>query len=337
MTSMRAFGVVSSLVLVLAASGMAWAGSTKSKPKPKPKTAEAAEPAAAETDEAPPPDDGLRPEIGPKKIELGDDLVLDLPENFGYFDRVMGKKLMEKMGNETGDELRGLVFKKDSNWLIEIEYVGDGYVKDDDAADLKPDEILKSIQEGTEEANEFRKKQGFPAVHVDGWTEQPRYERAAHHLIWGIRGKHDDGSKASVNFYTRVLGRRGFVALNLMDDPETIEASKPDGLVVLRATTFKQGARYQDFTPGKDKVAEYGLAALVAGGAGVAALKLAKVGLLAKFGGKLIALLIAGKKLVVVFFVAVAGGVKALFGRRKQQPVAEGPPPSPPAAGPPAP
>lgn len=40
---------------------------------------------------------------------------------------------------------------------------------------------------------------------------------------------------------------------------------------------------YADFVPGKDKVAEYGLAAIIAGGAGTVAVKAAKVGLFVKF------------------------------------------------------
>jgi uncharacterized membrane-anchored protein len=307
----------------------------------------AAEPSAAEpSDEAKVDADRPHPDFGPKKIDLGDDLVLDLPEGMGYFNRADGKRLMEKMGNRTDESLRGLVFKRDASWLIALKYVGDGYVKDDDAADLKPDEILDSIKEGTEQGNEFRKEKGMPAIHVDGWTEPPHYDRALHHLIWGIRGKHDDGVISSINFYTRVLGRRGFVALNLMDAPETMEASKVDGLVVLRATTFKPGARYEDFDKSHDKVAEYGLAALVLGGAGVTALKLAKVGLLAKFGGKLIAILIAAKKLVVVFFVGIGAWLKKVFGGRRANENLAAPPPTavpfqppptmpPPPAGPP--
>jgi uncharacterized membrane-anchored protein len=292
--------------------------------------------ASAPVDPAPAPApsaDEPRPVSGPAKIELGDDLVLDLPADMGYFERVAGKKLMEKMGNQVDDSFRGLVFPRDAGWLIELEYVGDGYVKDDDAADFKSDEILKSIQESTEGANDFRKRQGFPALHVEGWTEPPRYERAQHHLIWGIRGKHDDGTSASINFYTRVLGRKGYVALNLMDDPETIEKSKVQGLAILRATTFKPGARYEDFDKKKDKVAEYGLAGLVLGGAGVAVLKLAKVGLIAKFGGKLLILLLAAKKAVVLFFVGAGAWFKRLFARRKRG--APEAPDAPPPAEPP--
>jgi uncharacterized membrane-anchored protein len=331
---MRNRWLVASLVTLLGTSVSAWASTNQPDKKAAVEKVEAAAPVGEEAEPEIPAAD--RPQVGPKKIDLGDDLVLDLPELYGYFDRVQGKKLMEKMGNQVDGSFRGLVFKKDAGWLIEIEYVGDGYVKDDDAADLKPDEILESIKEGTEEANEYRKEKGFPGIHVEGWTEAPHYDRQAHHLVWGIKGKLDDGKPASINFYTRVLGRRGYVAINLMDDPATIEASKADGLTVLRATTFKEGARYQDFDSKSDKVAEYGLAALVATGAGVTALKLAKVGILAKFSGKLLALILAGKKLLVLLIVGIGAAIKRFFGG-KQEAAAAAPPSEPPAAGPPSP
>jgi uncharacterized membrane-anchored protein len=319
-------GRVVAVVAVLLAFGARASAAERKRAEAKPAPAEATAD-EAQDDEKPDPDKP-KPEIGPKQIDLGDDLVLDLPADMGYFNRADAKKLMEKMGNPPDDSLRGLVFKRDADWLISIEYTGEGYVKDDDAAELKPDEILSSIKEGTEEANKYRKEKGVPPIHADSWSEPPRYDRALHHLVWGIRGKDDDGTISTINFYTRALGRRGYVALNLMDDPKTIEASKVDGLAVLRATTFKPGSRYEDFDKSKDKVAEYGLAALVLGGAGAAALKLG-------LGGKLLALIIAGKKVIVLFFVAIGAWFKKLFGHRRRQPEppAAGPPPTDPPAG----
>jgi uncharacterized membrane-anchored protein len=121
--------------------------------------------------------------------------------------------------------------------------------------------------------------------------------------------------------------------LNLIDDAATLETSKPQATALLSATTFKPGARYEDFdAKSGDKVAEYGLAALVAGGAGFAALKLVKIGLLAKFGGKLLALIIAGKKAIVLLLVAAGAFIKKLLGiRKKDEPTA---PPAPPPAAP---
>jgi uncharacterized membrane-anchored protein len=49
---------------------------------------------------------GPHPEIGPKKIDLGDDLVVDLPEGMAYVNRAEGKTLMEKLGNRTDDSFR---------------------------------------------------------------------------------------------------------------------------------------------------------------------------------------------------------------------------------------
>jgi hypothetical protein len=77
-------------------------------------------------------------------------------------------------------------------------------------------------------------------------------------------------------------------------------------------------------------VAEYGLTALVLGGAGLAALKVAKVGLLAKFGAKLLALLIALKKAILLVLAGLAAWLKKVFGSKKVSttPVATVPPPT---------
>ena len=86
---------------------------------------------------------------------------------------------------------------------------------------------------------------------------------------------------------------------------------------LLGATRFKPGARYEDFNEKTDKVAEYGLIGLILGGAGLGAAKLVKVGLLAKFGKTILALLIAGKKAVVVALAGAAAFLKRLFGGKK--------------------
>jgi uncharacterized membrane-anchored protein len=68
---------------------------------------------------------------------------------------------------------------------------------------------------------------------------------------------------------------------------------------------FKEGSRYADFDPKVDKVAAYGIAALVAGG------------IAAKFGlFKLLWIgLLAAKKFVIIGAIAVAAFVKKLFNR----------------------
>jgi uncharacterized membrane-anchored protein len=77
---------------------------------------------------------------------------------------------------------------------------------------------------------------------------------------------------------------------------------------------YVAGSRYAEWRQG-DKVAKYGLTALIAGGAGAAAMKLGLFGKLWKFA---LGIVLALKKLLIV---AVAGAVafaKKLFGKRKE-------------------
>jgi uncharacterized membrane-anchored protein len=79
---------------------------------------------------------------------------------------------------------------------------------------------------------------------------------------------------------------------------------------VLAFTEFNQGHRYADFNSSSDKVAAYGLAALVAGGVA------AKMGLFAKLG----VLLLSLKKFLVLLLAGAAALIGKLFkGRRGEQ------------------
>jgi uncharacterized membrane-anchored protein len=321
----RVFGVlvwsIAGLGLV-AASGGAWASQKHKRAKPAADDAKAADKANAPgDDDAPAGHDAgpkYKPIVGPQQVDAGHDVMIDLPAGYLFLDAPQAKQLMESHGTFHNENLLGVIAHPDANWTVTVRFTEDGYVKDDEAEKMDADEILKAIREGTDAANEERVQRGFKAMHVIGWSEPPRYQRDVHHLVWGIRGQSDGDTEEVINFNTRVLGRKGFVAINLIDDAHSIEASKPAAATLLKATTFKAGSRYEDFNSKTDKVAEYGLAALVVGGTGAVALKLVKVGLLAKFGGKLVALLVAFKKAIVLVFLAMAGFFKRLFGRKKE-------------------
>ncbi|MEI9937602.1 MAG: DUF2167 domain-containing protein [Pseudomonadota bacterium] len=258
------------------------------------------------------------PVRGPNRVTLGHELTLDLPDGFFFLEKKDADEMMRRMGNQDDPSLLGVVLKPEASWLVTLSFDAEGYVKDEEGEKLDADAILKAITEGTDEGNKYRTEHGFKPLHVDGWSESPHYDRKTHHLIWGVRASDADGT--SINFNTRILGRHGYASLNLIDAPEKLAQSKLEAASLLDVTHFDPGARYEDFNEKSDKVAEYGLAALVAGGAGAAALKLAKVGLLAKFGGKILALLIAGKKALVAAFIALGAWLKRLFGKKTPPP-----------------
>ena len=107
-----------------------------------------------------------------------------------------------------------------------------------------------------------------------------------------------------------MLGREGYISLNLVTSESHIAQDKADAGALLAAVDFKGGKRYGDFNSSTDKVAAYGLAALVAG---VAAKKLGLLALagvtIAKFA-KVIAIAVAA------FGAGIVRWLKTRLGRK---------------------
>jgi uncharacterized membrane-anchored protein len=82
-----------------------------------------------------------------------------------------------------------------------------------------------------------------------------------------------------------------------------VEDHKPAARELLAAVSFNDGKRYGDFNSSTDKVAAYGIAALVGG---LAAKKLGLLAVAAAFFAKF-------AKLIVVGVAALGGGVAKFF------------------------
>lgn len=249
---------------------------------------------------------------GPQTVPLGDQAQINVGQPYSFADAAGTRELMEAMGNTVSNDEVGLIMPRaqDQDWFLLFEYQPVGYVKDDDKDAIDKDAILEGIRQGTEEANEVRKRKGMPALHVEGWFEEPHYDAATHNLVWALKARNDDGHEV-VNYNVRLLGRQGYMSITLVDEPAKLAVSRPEVQNVLAGFSYKAGRSYTEFVPG-DKVAEYGLVALVAGGAGAAAVKL---GLFQAF----FKMLAKGGKAVVLLVVAVLAGVKkvlsSMFGR----------------------
>ncbi len=253
-------------------------------------------------------------QMGPAALTLEHEVKLDLPAGYQFLAQPDAGRVMEKLGNLHNENLLGVVISSGENdeYFVTLRYDEEGFIKDDEEID--GEEILEAMREGEEEYNEERKQAGFPPLHLGGWVEPPRYDKGAHHLVWGLIVSSPEGD--SINYNTRVLGRRGYVSVNLVTDREHLAHDKPAAAALLKATSFASGSAYGDFDSSTDKVAEYGLTGLILGGAGLGLAKVAKVGLLAKFGKVILAALIAGKKLIAVAAIAVFALIKKLMGRK---------------------
>ena len=211
---------------------------------------------------------------GPLTAPIGDALAeIDVPEGYVFLGQDGTAKLLELLQNPvTGSELATIApASEEESWLLIFEWDPIGWVDDSEKDDLDADALLASIQAGTREANEERKSRGWSTVEIVGWQEKPHYDDRTRNLTWAIEGV-SDGHRV-LNRMVKLLGRRGVMTVTIVTNPDEIVAASgaTDGL--LGSYRFQQGNTYAEYVPGKDKLASYGLTALVAGGLGVAAVK----------------------------------------------------------------
>jgi uncharacterized membrane-anchored protein len=252
---------------------------------------------------------------GPASVPLKDQATLALPEGYGFIPRTQAAALLTLMGNHVGDNFVGLVVPrdkdkdKDSHWFMAVSYDAAGYVKDDDAKHWDADGLLKSLKENTEAQNAEREKKGIPPIIVTRWIEPPAYEPSTHRLVWSAESKHKAGSDddPGVNYNTYMLGREGYVSMDLVTSESEVDGDKGAAKQLLEAVNFNGGKRYGDFNSSTDKVAAYGLAALVAG---VAAKKLGLLALLAAGAVKFI-------KVILIAIAAAFAAFRKWFRRSK--------------------
>jgi len=240
---------------------------------------------------------------GPTRGALGVEATVSVPAGCLFTGPDGVKTFLEATQNIPGGNERGVVMcqlnEQGNPWFVLFSYDESGYVRDDEGSSLDADAILASVRSGTEAANRERKRRGWGTMAVDGWTTAPFYDKATNNLTWAITA-HDDSGGRTVNHSVRLLGRGGVMHADLVTDPSQLAALVPTFNGMIAGFTYTPGFKYAEWRSG-DKVAAYGLTALVAGGAGVA---LVKSGLLAKFW-----------KLIVIGIAAVAGFIKRLWAR----------------------
>ncbi|MFN8572034.1 MAG: DUF2167 domain-containing protein [Gemmatimonadaceae bacterium] len=255
---------------------------------------------------------------GPLKAHLGSVAEVGVPAGCRFADAKGAKDFMEATHNPTDGREVGVLLCRSassdsSSWWVVFEFEASGIVRDDEKATLDSTAILESITRGTEAGNEERRQRGWEELEILGWFRAPYYDSLTHNLTWSTKLRAKGDPTETVNHSVRILGRRGVMHADLVMAPSEARAAVPEFDKIVASYNYLTGERYSEWKPG-DKVAEYGLTALIAGGAGVAA---AKLGLFGKLWKVILTAVIALKKLLVVIALGVASFFKRLFGRKR--------------------
>lgn len=248
---------------------------------------------------------------GPADIALKAQATLKLPEGFVYIPQPHADRILNAMGNGNDPTRLGIIFPQSgANWFVVARYIDSGYIKDEEARDWKTAEMLDQIKAGTEESNKDRADLGLPAMEIVGWVQEPKYDDKTHRLVWSIasRNKGDsEGDEQGINFNTFVLGREGYISMNLVTGMRTVDHDKIAATTLLENTSFNDGKTYADFNASTDRVAEYGIATLVAG---AAAKKLGLFAAIAAFLAKF-------AKVFILAAVALFAAIRHFFSGKK--------------------
>jgi uncharacterized membrane-anchored protein len=238
---------------------------------------------------------------------------LNVPSQFNFLGAADAEKVLTKLWhNPPSTGIIGMLLPSDKGplsdegWAVTIEYTDDGYISDKDAAKIDYNDILKTMQKATKSNNAKRQKEGYPPIDLVGWAEPPHYDAEAHKLYWARELMIDNDAAHTLNYDIRILGRRGVLVLTAVASMPQLDEIRKGAPQILSMVNFNDGSRYTDFDPKVDKVATYGIAALVAGGIAT------KLGLF-----KLIwVFILAAKKFIIIAIAAIAASIKKLFGKR---------------------
>jgi uncharacterized membrane-anchored protein len=228
---------------------------------------------------------------------LGSRAEITIPQGFRFLGSGDASKIMKFYGNLTDGSELGFIAPDNLAWFALFEFEDVGYVKDDEKDKLDADAILEELKEGQKMANEQLTELGRPTLEVLGWHTPPFYNTTTKNLEWAIRLVSSDGGEV-LNYKTKILGRKGVMNVVLVCDETQLAEVIPQHQALLKGFSYQKEESYASYTKG-DKIAEYGLVGLIAGGGLLVA---AKSGLLAKLW-----------KPILVGLVAVGAFIKRII------------------------
>jgi uncharacterized membrane-anchored protein len=241
---------------------------------------------------------------GPATVDVPGDSTLVIPEGYAFLNQAETTKFLELNQNlSSGQEV--MIAPQSLDWSAYFSFADEGYVKDNEAIDAAA--LLQSLQDATRAGNAERQRRGWPELRVVDWARAPAYNSVTKRLEWATLLESE--GRQSANFLTKILGRRGHATVVLAAAPADLASAQGTLNSLLTGYSFNAGATYGDYRSG-DRVAEYGLAALILGGAAAIATKKG-------FWAIAASAIAASWKFIAVGVVALGGALRRFLSGKK--------------------
>ena len=233
---------------------------------------------------------------------------LEVPEGFVFLDSKQSKKLIVDYWNNPESRMSnvlGTLIPKGAKAFYQISlayvisYDNCGYIKDDDANSIDYGELLKQLQQECKNENDSLPKE--QRMWLTGWAVPPQYISSSHTLIWAKSFNSESG--IVVNYDMRILGKDGLISVNAVISYTDIGEVKELQNLIVNSIQYNNGFKYSDFDETRDKVSDWTIGGLIAGGV------LAKTGFFTKIG----ILLLKMWKIVVIGLIGIGAAIRRFF------------------------
>lgn len=210
---------------------------------------------------------------GPFTAKLANMATVEIPQGYAIADARNTRLFLEafKLRPSRRELATFRPLDDQADWYVVLEFADDGFVKEEEQTDINPDAALQVLREINADENKQLVAEGWEPTTIVGWESPPRYNADTKSLHWAIRVQR--AGQTDINVHSRVLGRFGVTVASLVVSPEDYPQVQPIYQSLIESFRYDDGHRYSEFRAG-DKVARYGLTALITGTAATAALKL---------------------------------------------------------------
>lgn len=208
------------------------------------------------------------------KVFLGYDTIatLSVPKGYKYLDSISSSFVMTELWGNSPAPTYGLLFpdsvdplSQNFTFAIDITYNDDGYIDDENSDDIDSDALFEHMIEDADIVNQMREKQGYPRLELIDWASKPFYNKVEHKLHWAKEYKVDQDSIHTLNYNIRILGRYGYLNLNVIGNIDVLPLVQSNLNEFLDGINFNQGYRYEDFDPKTDSKSEFSIEELILG------------------------------------------------------------------------
>ena len=214
----------------------------------------------------------LRPRSGPMEIAPAA-AVLEVPAHFRFVDRDALQALYGEIGSSPDASSMGWLVHEsvalggDDAWFVAIQWLGDGYVRENGFATRTGAQLLVDAQDAAARLSE-RRDDGEPAFRLVRYVDVPSFDVGRDSATWVEELAYEGADEHRLDCYALKLGRHGVLLFSIL------EVGLPRRELCLRSvrlavgrTRFEPGHAYADHSRLFDRKAAYDLAAVVSGAA----------------------------------------------------------------------